>query len=145
MKEVRKTVLVGHTAEQMFSLVDAVERYPEFLPWCAGTAVSFRDADRTRATIRIDYRGMRQSFTTDNRKQVPICMEMHLVEGPFRTLEGKWRFTDLAQRGCKIEFELRYEFSSTVLEKLVGPIFNYIATSMVEAFVRRAEDIYAQS
>jgi ribosome-associated toxin RatA of RatAB toxin-antitoxin module len=142
MSEVNKSVLVGHSARQMFALVDAVEQYPEFLPWCAGAVVVHRDGEKTRATIRISYRGIKQSFTTENLKQEPNVMQMKLVEGPFRTLDGSWRFTDFPGHGCKIEFRLHYEFSSRLLEKLVGPVFGHIANTIVDSFVRRAEKMY---
>lgn len=142
MPEVNRSVLVSHTPEQMFALVDAVERYPEFLPWCGGASVSFRDETRTRATLNISYRGIKQSFTTENTKRGPAEMQMHLVEGPFRELDGQWRFTALGERGCKVEFRLRYEFSSRILAKLLGPVFGFIANSFVEAFVKRAERLH---
>lgn len=142
MAEVTKTVLVPYTTLQMFALVDAVERYPEFLPWCGGTSVLHRDRQMTRATITIDYRGVKQSFTTVNPKREPEWMGLELVEGPFQRLDGGWRFTDLSGKGCKIEFRLRYEFSSRLLEKLVGPVFRHIADTMVEAFIKRAERVY---
>ena len=126
----------------MFELVDAVEKYPEFLPWCGGSACTFRDAHITRATLQINYRGIRQSFSTENTKTMPQLMQIRLIEGPFRTLEGAWRFTDLAGAGCKVELSLSYEFSSRLLEKLVGPVFGFIANSMVDAFVKRAQSVY---
>ena len=141
MPEITKTVLVEHTQEKMFELVDAVERYPEFLPWCGGSSVSHRDDTVTRATLHINYRGIKQSFTTQNSKSPPRVMSVKLVEGPFRSLDGEWRFLPL-QGGCKIEFRLRYEFYSRILERLVGPVFNYIANTMVDSFVRRAEVLY---
>lgn len=142
MAEVRRSVLVGHTAEQMYGLVDAVEEYPKFLPWCGGATVLHRDERVTRATIVINYHGIRQSFTTENAKQPPAQMEIRLVEGPFRRLEGTWRFLALAGHGCKVELSLHYEFSGRVLEKLVGPVFNHIANNLVDAFARRAEQVY---
>jgi len=144
MPEIRKSVLVEYSHAEMFALVDAVERYPEFLPWCGGSSVAYRDDHTTRATIQISYRGIRQSFTTENTKVPPQAMSVKLVEGPFRTLDGDWRFMPLAEHACKIEFRLRYEFSSRLLEKLVGPVFNYIANTMVDAFVRRAETVYGE-
>jgi ribosome-associated toxin RatA of RatAB toxin-antitoxin module len=126
----------------MFSLVDAVEDYPGFLPWCGGTTLHHRDPEITRATIQINYHGIRQSFTTENVKRAPHEMLIRLVEGPFRSLDGGWRFGDLAGRGCKIEFTLRYEFASRILEKLVGPVFQHIADTLVEAFVKRAGQVY---
>lgn len=144
MPEIRKSVLVEYSHAEMFALVDGVERYPEFLPWCGGSSVAYRDEHTTRATIQISYRGIRQSFTTENTKVPPQAMSVKLLEGPFKTLDGDWRFVPLAEHACKIEFRLRYEFSSRLLEKLVGPVFNYIANTMVDAFVRRAETVYGE-
>jgi ribosome-associated toxin RatA of RatAB toxin-antitoxin module len=126
----------------MFALVDAVEAYPQFLPWCDRTVVIFRDASRTRATIHVNYHGVTHSFTTENAKSEPESMTIRLVEGPFRILDGEWRFTRLAEHACKIEFRLHYEFSSRILEKLVGPVFTYIANTLVDAFVQRADKVY---
>ncbi len=142
MAHVIKTVLVAHPALRMFELVDAVEKYPEFLPWCGGSECNFRDANITRATLHINYRGIRQSFSTENLKTPPALMQIRLIEGPFKTFEGSWRFTDLADKGCKVELSLHYEFSNRLLEKLIGPVFGYIANSMVDAFVKRANSIY---
>jgi ribosome-associated toxin RatA of RatAB toxin-antitoxin module len=139
---VEKSVLVGHSAQQMFALVDAVEAYPEFLPWCDGAKVIYRDENRTRATININYHGAKQSFTTENTKEPPGVMAIRLVEGPFRILDGEWRFNTLAADACKIEFRLRYEFSSRILEMLVGPVFSYIANTLVDSFVQRADKMY---
>jgi len=140
---VQKKLLVGYSAQQMFALVDAVEAYPQFLPWCSGTEVLYRDESRTRATIRVNYHGVKQSFTTENAKEPPHRMTARLVEGPFRVLDGEWHFTPLAEQACRIDFRLHYEFSSKLLEKLVGPVFSYIANTMVDAFVKRADKLYA--
>lgn len=142
MPEVNHSVLVEFTPREMFSLVDAVEDYPKFLPWCGGSTLIHRDQGMTRATILINYRGIRQSFTTENAKREPGEMLIRLVEGPFRKLDGSWRFTDLAGRGCKIEFRLQYEFAGRLLGRLVGPVFQHIANTLVEAFVKRAEQVY---
>jgi len=142
MREVNRSVLVEFTPGQIFALVDAVEDYPGFLPWCGGTTLHHRNPEITRATIQINYHGIRQSFTTENVKRAPHEMLIRLVEGPFRSLDGSWRFGDLAGRGCKIEFTLRYEFASRILEKLVGPVFQHIADTLVEAFVARAGQIH---
>lgn len=142
MSVVQKSVLVGYSAERMFSLVDAVEAYPQFLPWCEAAEVSYRDADRTRATLHINYRRVRQSVTTENRREPPHGLSVRLVEGPFRVLDGDWRFKSLAEDACRIDFRLHYEFSSKLLEALVGPVFGYIANMMVDAFVQRAEKLY---
>lgn len=143
--KVSRSALVNFSAEQMFSLVDNVEQYPQFLPWCSGARVIRRDADTTCATIDVSYRGIRQSFSTENRKQFPRRMSMHLLEGPFRVLEGEWKFTSLENEACKIDFFLQYEFSSKILEKLAGPVFGYIASTMVDAFLKRAEQRFLNS
>lgn len=145
MAYVEKSVLVGHGAESMYRLVDDIEKYPEFLPWCGGASVEAHDGKITRATLHIDYHGLRQKFSTENLKDPPHHIDINLVNGPFRHLDGDWRFIPLAPNACKIEFKLRYEFSGKLLEKLVGPVFNYIANTFVDAFVRRAEQVYGKS
>ena len=144
MPEVVKSVLVPYSAEQMFGLVDDVRRYPEFLPWCSGVEVAQHDERVLRATLQISYRGIQQRFTTVNMKVPPRSMTVQLVEGPFRALDGEWCFSDLNGRGCKVGFSLHYEFSNRVLAALVGPVFGYIADTLVEAFVKRAGQVYGQ-
>ena len=142
MALVEKTVLVPYSAEQMFNLVDRVEDYPQFLPWCGGTSVSDLDDTKVCATVRIDYHHIKQSFTTENMRKPPERIDMKLQQGPFRHLDGNWLFIPLTPTDCKIEFRLHYEFSSKLLEKLVGPVFHYIANSFVDAFIQRAEKVY---
>jgi ribosome-associated toxin RatA of RatAB toxin-antitoxin module len=142
MALVQKSVLVGYSAQRMYALVDEVERYPEFLPWCGGTELEHRDGEVTRASIQIDYRGIRQTFKTENRTQAPELIQIRLVSGPFHTLDGTWRFTALAPEACRIDFQLHYEFASRLLERLVGPVFHYIANGFVDAFLKRAERLY---
>ena len=142
MALVEKSVLVEYSAERMYGLVDDVERYPEFLPWCGGTEVELRDVTLTRAAILIDYHGIKQSFKTENHTQPPERIEIRLVSGPFHRLDGSWRFTPLSSQACKIDFRLQYEFSNRLLEKLVGPVFKHIANTLLDAFLRRAEQLY---
>jgi ribosome-associated toxin RatA of RatAB toxin-antitoxin module len=145
MKSVTRSALVSFSAQQMFDLVEAVEQYPQFLPWCSGSSVSHRDAEVTQATIHINFRGIKQSFSTENHKQPPERMTLQLVEGPFRMLDGEWRFSALGAEACRIDFRLSYEFSSGLLEKLVGPVFGHIAGTMVDAFLKRADNVYART
>jgi len=142
MAMVEKSVLIAHSAQEMFDLVDAVENYPEFLPWCSQTRVDFRDEMKTVATLHISYLSVKSHFTTDNDKIAPTMMKLHLVDGPFRRLEGVWNFKPLTATACKIEFQLAYEFSSKMFEKVIGPVFSQIANTFVEAFVKRANEIY---
>jgi ribosome-associated toxin RatA of RatAB toxin-antitoxin module len=142
MALVEKSMLVAYSADRMHALVNDVERYPEFLPWCGGAHIEARDDRMIRASVQIDYHGIKQSFKTENRSSPPHLIEIRLVSGPFRQLDGVWRFTTLAPEACKIEFRLHYEFSSRILEKLVGPVFKHIATTFVDAFLRRAQQLY---
>ena len=142
MAVVEKSVLIERTAAQMFELVDRVEDYPKFLPWCGGTDLIERTAETTIATVHINYHGLRSQFTTENTKQAPTRMDIRLKEGPFTQMDGHWHFTPLGAAACKIEFRLRYEFSSKVLEAMLGPVFNHIANTFVESFVKRAQSVY---
>lgn len=142
MAVVEKSVLIARTAQQMFDLVDRVEDYPQFLPWCGGTELLERTASVTSARIHISYRGIKANFATENPKEAPYRMDIQLREGPFRRLDGGWLFTALGDSGCKVAFKLNYEFSSKVLEKALGPMFNHIASTFVESFVKRANQIY---
>lgn len=142
MALVEKSVLIERSAQQMFDLVDRVEDYPQFLPWCSQTALEFRDEKKTVATLHINYLSVKSHFTTENDKEIPLWMSIRLVDGPFRRLEGLWRFKPLAQHACKIEFQLSYEFSSKIFEKVIGPVFSQIANTFVDAFVKRADQVY---
>ncbi|HUW50887.1 MAG TPA: type II toxin-antitoxin system RatA family toxin [Sulfuricella sp.] len=144
MAVVEKSVLVFYSARQMFVLVDRVEDYPVFLPWCGGTEVQRISDDVLEATVHIDYHHIRQSFSTENTRQEPNLIEMRFRRGPFSHLEGCWRFIELDETACKIEFRLHYEFSTKLLDKLVSPVFGHIANSFVEAFVQRATVIYGE-
>ena len=144
MALVEKSVLVGHSARQMFDLVDQIEHYAQFLPWCGGTTVHSRDEGSVVATIHIAFHHLKQSFTTENASQAPNLIKIRLREGPFQQLEGLWRFTELTQQASKVELRLHYEFSSKLIENLVNPVFSLIAGSLVDAFVERAERIYGE-
>jgi ribosome-associated toxin RatA of RatAB toxin-antitoxin module len=140
MSDVDRSAIVAHSADRMFALVEDIESYPRFLPWCERAVVLSREPGRTVATLHVNVNGLRQHFTTENVNQPGAGIEMKLIEGPFRDLEGRWSFTDLGPGGCKVEFRLRYEFGSNLLEKTLGPAFHRIADRFVEAFVRRAEE-----
>jgi ribosome-associated toxin RatA of RatAB toxin-antitoxin module len=142
MAEVNQSVLVPYSAAQMFELVDAVERYPEFLPWCAASELIDRNDAELRAALHVNFRGIKQKFSTRNARSAPHAMGIQLVEGPFKALEGSWKFIPLSDAGCKVEFRLSWEFSSRLLASLAGPVFNHIALTMVDAFVKRAESLY---
>jgi ribosome-associated toxin RatA of RatAB toxin-antitoxin module len=142
MQRVKKSVLVPYSADAMFELVDRIELYPHFLPWCGGARLlETHDGGKT-ARIDIDYHGVRAHFTTDNVNRAGESIIVTLRDGPFRHLHGEWRFGRLAPDACKVEFELAYEFTTHVLERVVGPVFGHIANTFIDAFVRRAEAVY---
>ena len=138
MITIKKHALVLHNKEKMFTLVDRVEDYPNFLPWCSKTEVIKRSEKITKATILINYHNIKQSFTTENVKIFPTKMNINLVDGPFKTLKGEWNFIEIEKDTCKIEFELQYEFSNHILDKLISPVFNMIANTFIDNFVAKA-------
>jgi ribosome-associated toxin RatA of RatAB toxin-antitoxin module len=142
MALVERSVLVGHSAQQMYALVDRVEDYPQFLPWCSASRLEYRDGTVTRAAVSIDFRGFAVTFRTENRTNPSESIEIRLLSGPFRTLDGTWRFIALAAAACRVDFRLHYEFSSRLLERPAAPVFGYIANTLVDAFVRRADKLY---
>lgn len=148
MKTVNKSVLIWYSAAEMFALVTDVARYPEFLPWCNQTQVLTETAEGMTAKIGISFAGLRQSFTTRNVHEKDQRVSLTLVNGPFSSLEGDWKFLPLgdgSERACKIDFTLSYDFDNGTLAALVGPVFDKIAGSLVDAFVKRASQIYGES
>ena len=139
---VDRSSLVGYSAEQMYALVEDIESYPRFLPWCSGAAVTPREGPHTVATMHVNFHGIRERFTTENTNEQGRMITMRLVSGPFRHLRGHWRFTPLAEDACKIEFRLEYEISSRLLERVMGPVFAHIASSFTDAFIRRADRMH---
>ena len=138
MKRLLRSAIVECSAETFYALVEDIESYPAFLPWCAAAEVRERDPTRTVATLTLAAKGLRRSFTTENANQPGRAIDMRLLEGPFKHFAAHWRFTPLQARACKIEFSLEYEFSSRVVAGLLGPLFSRMADSTVEAFTRRA-------
>ena len=145
MKNVHKSVLIWYSPEEMFALVTAVDKYPEFLPWCDRAAVLEADAAGMTAEVGIAFAGLRQTFTTRNTHVPGREVVMKLVKGPFSKLDGVWTFSpvgDGQQRACRVELTLNYGFDNFALSTVVGPVFDRIAGSLVDAFVKRAEQVY---
>jgi ribosome-associated toxin RatA of RatAB toxin-antitoxin module len=128
----------------MFVLVDDVDAYPQFLPWCRGARVLARNDDEVRAMVEIAHGALHKSFTTLNRLQKGKMIEMRLVEGPFQHLEGYWRFDSLSERACKITLDLQFEFSSRLIAMALGPVFHQVTSTLVDAFCKRAEQVYGK-
>lgn len=145
MKTIQKSVLLSHSAHEMFALVTDVQHYPQFLPWCDHSEVVERGEAGMVAKVGMSISGLRQSFTTRNTHVEDSRVLVELVDGPFSHLEGAWHFIPLgdgSQRACKVEFRLTYGFASQTLATLVGPVFDKIAGSLVDAFVKRADQVY---
>jgi len=126
----------------MYDLVVDIERYPEFLNWCSKTRILERSESQVVASIEISFKGLHRSFTTRNRMEDGRSVRIELVDGPFRTLNGIWRFIDLGDNASKIELDLEFDFSTTLLSRLVGPVFSQIANRQLDAFQRRAVQVY---
>ena len=139
--EVVRTALIGYPAQGTFDLIEQAEHYPEFLPWCAGAIILARDESMVAARLTVDYHGLRFDLTTRNPKRRPHWLAVRMEKGPFRRFEGEWHVRELGPEACKIEFELRYQFDSTLAGKLADTVFGRIADTMVDAFARRAEDV----
>ena len=143
MYKVNRSALVHYSARQMYDLVVDIERYPEFLNWCSGARILQRSADQVVASIEIRFKGLHRSFTTRNVMDHGRAVRIELVDGPFRTLNGIWQFIELDAESSKIELDLEFDFSSPLLARLVGPVFSQIANRQIDAFQRRAAQIYA--
>ena len=147
MKTVHKSVLIWYSATEMFDLVTDVSSYPQFLPWCNKSAILSEDDQGMTAKVGLSMAGLSQSFTTRNTHIKDRKVSLTLVDGPFSKLEGQWDFTPVvkaADRACKVEFALSYDFDSVALAALVGPVFDKIAGSLVDAFVKRAGTVYGE-
>ena len=143
MREIARSAIVEHAAAQMYALVDDIEAYPRFLPWCLEAKVD-ETGGRKRASLTAGMAGIRQSFTTENENQPDRAIDMRLVEGPFRHFSAAWRFTPLGENACEVQFELRYEFASRTFGRLLEPLFDQIADTMVDAFTRRADELHGR-
>lgn len=141
MTTITRKVIVDHPADAMFALVDGVEAYPQFLPWCSGIEVFHRSPEETHARIDIDFHGIRSHVATRNRNERPEWIRLELADGPFRRLAGHWHIRPLGEEGCSVEFSIDYAFSSRALEKVMGPVFGQIMETIVERFVARAASI----
>jgi ribosome-associated toxin RatA of RatAB toxin-antitoxin module len=142
VKTITRSAIVPHSAEAMYALVEDIECYPRFLPWCSEAIVHERHPGETRATLAVSLSGLRQSFTTRNENQPGEAIDMRLERGPFRAFFGAWRFRPLSTHSCEIEFTLEYEMASRPLGKLLEPLFDRIANTMVDAFTRRADEVH---
>jgi len=139
---VNKSALVPYSAAAMYALVADVEQYPNFLPWCRGASVKARDNGVEDACLEVARGPIRQRFTTRNTMCPNEGIELRLLDGPFRRLEGHWRFQALGDMGCRVSLELEFEFSSALLRRILGPLFSEMANSLLSSFCRRARALH---
>ena len=148
MKHVKKSVLLWYSPHEMYALVTAVPDYPAFLPWCERAEILEQRADGVTARLHLSYLGVRQAFTTRNEHVADERVVLQLVDGPFSVLDGTWCFepvpagTGSSAKACKIVFDLRYSFANGALDALISPVFDRIANTFVDSFVKRAEQVY---
>lgn len=142
MPVVKKSALVRYSAQQMFRLVDDIESYPKFLPWCSGSRVLRREDDVVEGEIHISRGGFNKAFATRNRLEQGRKIYMSQLSGPFRTLEGVWVFQPLRENASKISLDLEFEISGALANLAFGPVFNQICNTMVSAFTQRAKKLY---
>ena len=148
MKRVSKSVLLWYSPREMYSLVTGVAEYPQFLPWCANAEIVQQHDDGVTAKMHLAYAGVRHAFTTRNVNVADASVHVALIDGPFSRLDGSWQFVALplpgseAAQACRIEFELIYAFSNAALEAVLSPVFDRIANTLVDSFVKRAEQVY---
>jgi len=142
MTIIQRSALVHYSARQMFELVNNIEDYPRFLPWCRKSEIIKRTDTQVEAALDIHWKGISKTFITRNDLHPYERMEITLVSGPFRHLEGRWQFIALEANACKVSVELEFEFTGSLVDKMFQPVFHYIANSLVEAFCKRAVEVY---
>lgn len=142
MKKISKHALVPYSANQMYALVNDIAGYAEFLPWCSESTIIKKTEQEITASINIAYGSINKSFTTLNKLTPDTKMEMQLVEGPFKALQGEWLFTQLGDDGCKVSLNLEFEFKNKLLSMTMGPVFSQIANTLVDSFSERATKVY---
>ena len=144
MHQIRRSAIVEHSVDRLHAVVADVAAYPAFLPWCLATSQDGRTEEGIVATMEVGISGLRQRFTTLHRSVPPVEIEIRLVEGPFRHFHADWRFKPLGEQAAKIDFTMEYEFSGPAVSKLLGPLFEHIADTMVDAFTRRADALHGR-
>ena len=144
MPKITRTALISHTPEQMFDLVNDFVRYPEFLPWCGAARVLEANGSAIVGELSIQKGSIRQAFTTRNTLTPPSRIDLSLVDGPFKSLAGQWRFESVGGEACRVSLELEFEFSGRLIAMAIGAVFSQIAGSLVDAFCDRADELYGR-
>ena len=144
MPTINRSMIVPYSAAQMYDLVNQIEDYPSFLPWCRRAVVHSHSDSELRATLTLAKGGIEKSFTTHNRMEANQMIDVELVDGPFRHLTGHWTFTSLQEQACKVVLVMEFEFSAKVLSFAFAPVFTQVASTLVDSFCQRARDVYGK-
>jgi ribosome-associated toxin RatA of RatAB toxin-antitoxin module len=142
LHHISKSAIVPYSPQQMFALVNAINDYPQFLNWCSGASILNQSERQITASVEINKGGLKQKFTTKNTLRAFDLIEMELLDGPFETLSGQWRFEALGDNAAKVSLELQFSFKSRLMDIALSPIFTQIANSQLDAFVVRAKQVY---
>jgi ribosome-associated toxin RatA of RatAB toxin-antitoxin module len=142
MTRVEKSALVKFSAQQMFDLVNDIESYPQFLPWCSGSRIIKRDNNLVEAELSISKGGFQKNFSTRNQLEFGHKMTVELLDGPFSHLTGEWNFLLLREDASKITLDLDFEMSGVLANLAFGAVFNQICNTMVSSFTQRAKEVY---
>lgn len=145
MPIINKSAIVPYTAEQMFELVNDVAHYQEFVPWCVKSDVISQTPDEVRATLGFAHSGLHKSFSTINRLQPHKMIELRLLDGPFKKLEGFWHFEKIDDSHSRVTLDLHFEFSTKLIALMFGPLFNQVANTLVDCFMKRATQVYGHA
>lgn len=145
MAAIFRRAKTAYSCDQMYALVSDVAAYENFLPWCDKSSIDGEDHGRVRATLHLKHKGLGLSLTTLNRNVPPSSIEMALAEGPFKHFKGKWTFAPLESGGCMVELEMDFDFSNRVYARLLKPVFDRVASSLVDAFIKRANEIHGRA
>ena len=144
VRRVQKSALVPYRASEMYALVNDVDRYAEFLPWCRHSEVTSREAEQVEATLELHKGAISKTFSTRNTLTPDSAIGIELLGGPFRQLSGGWQFDALGDAGSRVSLDLEFEFESRVVDTLFGPFFEEICDALIDAFTRRAEEVYGE-
>ncbi len=142
MHTLKRNALVPYSSRQMFELVNGIEDYPRFLPWCRSSQIIRRTDEEVIASLEVNWKGIHKSFTTSNRLYPYDRVEISLVKGPLHRLDGIWTFQELDEHACKIILDLEFEFTGHFIDRFFQPVFQHIANTLVEAFTQRATELY---
>ncbi len=142
MTIINKSAVVPYTPAQMFDLVNDIEQYSQFVPYCVESQIVNQNPDEIHASLTFAGAGIHKSFSTLNRLQPHKMIEMRLINGPFKSLEGFWNFEPMENQACRVTLNLEFELAAGVLKMVFGPLFNQVASMLVDSFHKRAAQVY---